>query len=116
MFLNAAELRRVLYEHPELPMVVFCNEEVCGEYIWNTAAGMSVEVGEIFDSIDCPWCPEDFEVHTNREDWKMAMESLLEDRADCSEDEWKAFCRGEGEIWEQCKAYWKPAVIVYVGT
>lgn len=115
-FLNSEPLRRALNEHPDLPLVVFCEDELCGEYTWTSANSMRVEVGEIFDSIDCPWCPEDFEMHTDRGDWKMAMESALEDREGCSEDEWKAFCRGEGKIWDQCQEYWKPAIIVFVGT
>lgn len=116
IFLNSEPLRRALNEHPDLPLVVFCEDELCGEYRWTSANSMRVEVGELFDCIDCPYCPDDFEMYTDRGDWKMAMESALEDREDCSEDEWKAFCRGEGKIWEQCQAYWRPAILVFVGT
>lgn len=115
MFLNSEELRRTLYQHPELPLVVFCEDEVCGEYMWTSASALSVEVGEVFDSVDCPWCPEDFAIHTDRDDWKMAMESLLEDHQGCTEEQWREFCKGRGEIWDECQKFWRRAVIVYVG-
>lgn len=65
VFLKSDELRVALNEHPELPMVVFCK--------WSCGTGMRVIVGEVFDSVDCPYCPDDFGTFTDRDDWKRKM-------------------------------------------
>lgn len=106
VFLKSDELRVALNEHPELPMVVFCK--------WSCGTGMRVIVGEVFDSVDCPYCPDDFGTFTDRDDWKRKMETILEDDERCAEAELYEFCEGRGEIWKLCQTMWKPAIIIYL--
>ena len=63
------ELKKLIAEHPDYPIVVLCNYEVCGDdsYLWWYAPDLHFSIGEI---LDCEQAINDEKVYTDRDDFE----------------------------------------------
>lgn len=105
---DASELRKLIAENPELPIVVMASyEATTDEYYWTYCSAVHCEVGEV---LDCEVSTREC-VITDRDDLKDALDDLYCDEyADLSDDEYdKAI---EAKIAEY-EPFWKKAIIVY---
>lgn len=100
-------LRKILLEHPELPLLVFAGEESNGgDFPFMSCGNIRAEIGEV---LDCNQEVYEDRLFTDREDFQEAIE--------CNSD----FEGTDEEFYEYIKAkmaeyepYWKPCIILYV--
>ena len=102
------ELRKVLLEHPDLPLLVFAGDEAnCGDYGYMSCTSISVEVGEF---LDCQQRINDERCFTDREEFADEARDNYCD-FDGSEQEFEQFIE---KLILSYDPYWKPCIIVYV--
>ena len=105
---NAEKLRKVMVEHPNLPVIFSCLNENYDSHITDD---MKVEVGEVFNS---KMYGDDY-VFTEREDLEDRLYDEYEELSDTfyeppiGEEEW---VKKEMACSEK---YWIPCIIVSVG-
>lgn len=98
------ELRKLLLEHPDLPLLVFAGEDaVCGEWSWTSCSSVRAELGEF---LDCQQSAYPEKVFADRQEFEEELEEHLFD-GDLSDEEFKR----ELAAYEP---YWKPCIILYV--
>lgn len=110
MFLKQTdELRKMILEHPDYPIVVIVNSEVVGDdfYNWWYAPDLSFSLGEI---LDCEQDIDDEKTYTNREEF---MEDI-EDRVSWN-DEYENLSDNEIDkivenIYRSYEPYWKKVI------
>ena len=109
------ELKRLISEHPDYPIVVLAGEEAnSGDYNWMFCSYVQFEVTEILD-FECPY--EDEVVCTDREEFAERFEEWLWDEM-CDESE-AGFDPKEEEFQARLKAelakfepYWKKVIAI----
>lgn len=103
------ELRRLVLENPELPIVILADEcSVADSGAWTYCSKISVDVDEI---LDCEYYDYGDMVITDRD----RLEEIIEDRLydeyhDKPEFEYDAAIKAEVEKFEP---YWKKVIMVY---
>lgn len=103
------ELKRLILENPELPMVILANEDsTSGDYGWTFCSRISFYIEEI---LDCDFYDYNDTVITDRD----RLEELVDDRLwdeyhDKSEEEYDAAVKRELEKYEP---YWKKVIAIY---
>ena len=108
---NAEKLRKVMIEHPNLPVIFSCLNENYDSHITDD---MKVEVGEVFNS---KLYGDDY-VFTEREDLEDRLYDIYED-GDVSSLDYDYVALTEEE-WvnrklAESEKYWIPCIIVSVG-
>lgn len=74
---NTIELRKLLLENPDLPLVIFAGEEsYCGEYSYNLAVVSSVKIEEL--TFEGEW-------YIEKSDFKDKLYDKLDDEYDTNE-------------------------------
>ena len=75
------ELKQLINEHPDYPIIVLCNSEVCIDdgYHWWYAPEIRFSIGEI---LDCEQYVNDERVYEDRSDFE---EDLTNNLADCGD-------------------------------
>lgn len=107
---DSTELRKIIAENPELPIVVMVGREAAlDEYGYTYCEVVIAEVDEILDCYT-PWKKET--VYNDRTDFEEDLADYL-----CEEDKYKKMSDEEFEkVLEEEKAkyepYWKKAIIV----
>ena len=103
------ELRKLILENPELPIVVLANEEsACDYWGWTFCSSISFHIEEI---LDYDFYDYDDRVFVDRErlEEKIA-DDLWDEYHDKSEEEYDAAVERELEIYEP---YWKKVIAIY---
>lgn len=103
------ELKQLIAEHPDYPIVVLCSYEVCGDdgYSWWYAPEIRFSIGEILDyeqNID------DEKVYTDRDEFEEDLANILGDSGDYDEttdEEFDAIVKAELAKYEP---YWKKVI------
>lgn len=106
---NSEELKKVILENPELPIVVLANENsVCGNGIWTYCSDISFAIDEI---LDCDFYDYDDTVFTDRSrlEEKIA-DDLYDEYHDKSDEEYDEAIRREVKKYEP---YWKKVIAIY---
>lgn len=104
------ELKQLISEHPDYPIVVLCNYEVCGDdsYAWWYAPEISFSIGEI---LDCEVnIYDDQRTYTDRDDFEVDLANELADSGDYDEttdEEFDAVVKAELAKYEP---YWKKVI------
>ena len=104
------ELKKLIDEHPDYPIVVLCNYEVCAddcEYYWWYAPNLSFSIGEI---LDCEQDINDERVYTDRDEFEEDLADRLYDSGDYDEttdEEFDAIVKTELAKYEP---YWKNVI------
>ncbi len=104
---SAVELRKLLLEHPELPLLVFAGgESNGGDYSWMSCSSVKAKIGEF---LDCRQTVNDEYCFIERDEFEEAIENNSD------------FTGTDAEFTEYIKTrmaeyepYWKPCIILYV--
>ena len=103
------ELKQLISEYPDYPIVVVCNFEVCADssYSWWYAPEIRFSIGEI---LDCEQYINDEKVYTDRDDFEEDLADILGDSGDYDEttdEEFDAIVKAELAKYEP---YWKKVI------
>ena len=103
------ELRRLILENPELPIVVLANEEsACDYWGWTFCSSISFHIEEI---LDYDFYDYDDRVFTDRERLEEKIgDDLYDNYYDKSDDEYVAAINRELTKYEP---YWKKVIAIY---
>lgn len=103
------ELRKLILENPELPIVVLAGQEANnGFFSWMYCSSISFGLDEI---LDCDYYDYDDAVITDRERLEEKIEDdLWDEYHDKSEEEYDAAVKREIEKYEP---YWKKVIAIY---
>ena len=107
---SATELRKLIIDNPDLPLVVFAGEDAnCnGDYMYSSCSHVSAYVGEF---LDCMQTINDEKCYCERDDFEEDLANTLDDYFEESEEDFNR--RVEKEVAEY-DPYWKPCIILYV--
>ena len=103
------ELKQMIAEHPNYPIVVLCGLEVCGDdsYNWWYAPNLRFSIGEI---LDCEQDINDERVYADRDEFEEDLADKLSDNEDyngTTDEEFDAIVKAELEKYEP---YWKKVI------
>lgn len=116
---DTTELRQMILEHPDYPIVVLVSEEANnGEYYWMYASDITFSVGEILDKqqpfnqemiySDRDSFEEDFEEWL----WEDLHKQMKKEGSDCELDE-EAFQVVLKKELQQYEPHWKNCIIIH---
>lgn len=108
------ELKKLILENPDLPIVVLAGEDAnIGDFPWMFCTNIFLSVEEIFD---CDFYDDDGTVFTDRE----SLEEVIIDKIEngdidvdvdiTDEDEFNKAVERE---MEKCEPYWKKVIAIY---
>lgn len=108
---DAAQLRRLIAENPEFPIVVLVGEEAnSGDYSWAYCMDVYCSVTYILD-ISNPYDNDGERVFTDKDKFEDAIaDSYLPDDGIWTEEKMNAYVKAELEKYEP---YWKKVIAIY---
>lgn len=103
------KLKKLIAEHPDLPIVVIVNAEVVADddYNWWYAPDISFSLGEI---LDCEQDVNDMKVYTDRDDFEEDLAYILGDSGDYDETTDEEFDKIVQEELKKYEPYWKKVI------
>lgn len=106
---SAQELRQLILDNPDLPLLVFAGEDSnSGDYSYMSCSSVKAEVG-VF--LDCSQTINDERCYTDESDFAEDVESHYYGNFDGSDAEFETFVENEILKYEP---YWKKCIIVRV--
>lgn len=106
---DSQELKQLILENPDLPLLVFAGEECnSGDYCFMACTSVCAKVGEY---LDCMQEIESEHCFSDKNEFIEALENNLCDNFDGSDQEFEAYIK---EVAAEYAPYWKKAIIVYV--
>ena len=108
---DSTELRKMIAENPNLPIVVMSSYEACtDEYYWTYCSDVRCEVGEVLDC-ECPW--KEGRVYSDRiefeEDLVDYLSDTIENANKMSDEEFNNLVATQKDVYEE---YWHKAIII----
>lgn len=111
---NTSELRKLIVEHPELPLIVMATENAYFEPYYQATVCSDVHalIGEY---LNCCQTVDDEIVFTNRDEFEEKLRDNIEDDYDNRDksDEW-IDAEVQRELAEY-EPYWEPCILLFVG-
>lgn len=106
---SSDELKKLILENPDLPIVILANEDsVCDYWGWTYCSSISCHIDEI---LDCDYYDYDDTVFTDRDRLEEKIgDDLYDEYHDKSEEEYEAAIKRELEKYEP---YWKKVIAIY---
>ena len=105
------ELKKLIREHPDYPIVVVCNSDVVAdENGWWYAPEISFKTGVI---LDCEQDINDEKVYIDEDDFEEDIRYMLEDREDLEDVSDEEFDRAVEEEMKKYEPYWKKVIAIY---
>lgn len=103
------ELRKLILENPDLPIVILANEDsVCDYFGWTFCSSISFHIDEI---LDCDYYDYDDMVITDRGRLEEVIEDRLYDEyCDKSEEEYEEAIKNK---LAELEPYWKKVIAIY---
>lgn len=103
------ELKKLIAEHPDYPIVVMVANEVVADdfYGWWYAPSLSFSIGEI---LDCEQKVNDEKVYTDRDDFEEDLADILGDSGDYDETTDEEFDKIVQEELKKYEPYWKKVI------
>ena len=106
---SAAELRRLIIENPDLPLLVFAGEEAnSGDWNYMSCSYTYAYLGEF---LDCQQTVNDEKCYCEREDFEEDLGDMLYDQENILDEEFEVRFKEELSKYDP---YWKPCIILYV--
>lgn len=106
---DSKEIRNMILDNPDLPIVFFAGENCGSFYYWTHCSSVNCELGEVLD------CEQDIDkekIYCDRDEFKSDVEDFLYyETEECSDEEYKH--RLENEL-KKYEPYWKSCILVYV--
>lgn len=103
------ELRRLIVENPELPLIVMAGQDCnYGDWAYMSCSFCKAELGEV---LDCAQEVNDEKVYDDRDDFREDLEYCYTD-FEGSDQEFEQFIATELAKYEP---YWKKCIFLYVG-
>lgn len=108
------ELRKLLVENPDLPLLVFASDDCNnGDYTFTICGSCSARLGEF---LDCMQEVRDDRCYIDREDFEEDLSEMLYDENEetaeaMSVDEWNRFV---AEKVKEYDPFWKPCILLFV--
>lgn len=105
------ELRKLICEHPDYPIIVMVNcDVVCDDmYAWWYAPDLRFEIGEI---LDCDQEVNDERVYTDRDDFREDIQYALECDESHDNDTDEEFDEAVKKIMDEYEPYWKDVIMI----
>lgn len=107
------ELKKLIQENPDLPLVVLADEEAnTGDYSTMFCYSVWAELGEF---LDCQQTVNDERGYTDRDDFEEAVSDMLANSGDydgLSDDEFDAEVK---RVMAEYEPYWRKCILVTVG-
>ena len=109
------ELKKLIAEHPDLPIVVIVNAEVVADddYNWWYAPCISFSLGEI---LDCEQDVNDMKVYTDRDDFEEDLQNILCDLEEFENATDEEFDQAVKEQLADYEPYWKQVIQIRADT
>lgn len=106
---SSDELKRLILENPDLPIVVLAGEEANSyDFYWTYCSSVSYHISEI---LDCDYYDYDDTVFTDRYRLEEKIEDdLYDEYCDKPEEEYDAAVKRELEKYEP---YWQKVIAIY---
>ena len=103
------ELKKLIAEHPDYPIVVIVANEVVADdfYGWWYAPSLSFSIGEI---LDCEQDVNDEKVYVDRDDFEEDLADILGDSGDYDETTDEEFDKIVQEELKKYEPYWKKVI------
>ena len=105
---NSDELKKLILENPDLPVVVIAGEEASIDCRWTYCSDISFTIDEI---LDCEFYDYDDTIFTDRDRLEEKIEEdLYDEYCEKSEEEYNKAIKQEVEKYEP---YWKKVIAIY---
>jgi hypothetical protein len=106
---SSDELKKLIFENPDLPIVVLAGEEASGyDYYWTYCSSVSCHISEI---LDCDYYDYDDIIFTDRDRLEEKIEDdLYDDYHDKSEEEYDSAVKRK---LAELEPYWKKVIAIY---
>ena len=106
---QTGELKKLIAEHPDLPIVVIVNAEVVADddYNWWYAPDISFSLGEL---LDCEQDVNDIKVYTDRDDFEEDLRDILCDLEEFEEATDEEFDQAVKEQLAVYEPYWRQVI------
>ena len=102
------ELKKLIAEHPDYPIVVICSSDVVSDdYGWWYAPSLSFSIGEI---LDCEQSINDMKVYIDRDDFEDDVRDKVSWDDNLADDTDEAYEEKVQEILKQYEPYWKNVI------
>lgn len=109
MLHSTYELRKLLIDNPELPLLVFAGENANnGDYYQMSCSCIDAYVGEY---LDCCQTVDEEICFTDMDEFEEKLTDFLADKTYCSDGEFNELVKKELAEYEP---YWKPCIILTV--
>lgn len=105
------ELKRLIAEYPDYPIVVICNGEVCADdgSKWWYAPSLSFDIGEI---LDCEQDVNEERIYSDREEFQEDIEYKLSDLPEYEKLSDKEFDAVVDKKLAEYDSYWKKVIAI----
>lgn len=106
---NSDELKKLIAENPDLPIVVLAGEEANdGYWGWTYCSSISFDINEI---LDCDFYDSDDSVFTDRDRFEEVIaDYIYDENEEASEEYCEELIKRELEKYEP---YWKKVIAIY---
>lgn len=103
------ELKKLIAEHPDLPIVVIVNSEVVADddYVWWYAPEISFSFGEL---LDCEQDVNDGKIYTDRDDFEEDMRDVMSDQEEYENATDEEFDKAVEEEIKKFEPYWQQVI------
>ena len=106
---DAGELKKLILDNPDLPIVVFAGEDAhSGDYYWMLCTKISFGIEEI---LDCDYTDYDDVIIKDRDRLEAKIEDdLYDEYSDKPDEEYEEAIKREMEKYEP---FWKKVIAIY---
>ena len=105
------ELKQMIAEHPDYPIIVTCDSEVVADdgYAWWYAPSLYFSLGEI---LDCEQDINDEKVYVDKDEFREDISDKLADLDEYENLSNEEFDKVVSEKLAEYDSYWKPVIMI----
>lgn len=111
---SSNELKRLIAENPDLPIMVLCDNDLCCDYYSSTIApSISFYLGEF---LDCDQEVNEERVYFDRDEFLEELSYKLEDLPEFEDLTQEEFDKAVEAEFDKYSSYWQKAIIINAST